>query len=608
MLQGVFRTKEKAAPDPLKALPASERKAVEDVKRKYRKNDGVPRTAQQSIPFERMFPDGICRVREGYYTKTLEFKDINYQLAQPEDKKAIFEEYCSFLNFFDSSVSIQLSFMNMSTDTEEAEKRISIRDRGDGFDDVREEYSGMLKNRFSEGNNGLTKTKYLTFGIHADSLKEAKPRLTHIQNDVINNFKSMDVIAEPLDGVQRLKLMHDMFHMADTERFILRPEELVSSGLSVKDFIAPTSFSFPNGRTFTCGSMTGAMSFLEMNAADLNDEFLKKILDMESGQIVTMHIRSIDQTDAVKNVKHAITELDRSKIEEQKKAVRSGYDMDIIPSDLASYGTDAKALLKELQKQNERMFMVTFLIMSTGSNGKWYQITIPEKDGYVYSKYLDVIESASSDPAVSRDELLQSLMFVLENMDKEQQPAGHTPDGNMNLLDDIGPTTGEGQQFVTMTSKNGNYFYLIIDRDDKGNETVHLLNQVDEKDLLDLMEDDEAAYYEEQIADKKQKAADAKAKPERLGEELKETQVAKDTESAETEDDSETPEDPASVKETGKSKIIRVVILLAALGGCGYWLVKKMKKNKLAKKEANAPDVDDYAGEELAIPVDDTEE
>ena len=133
----------------------------------------------------------------------------------------------------------------------------------------------------------------------------------------------------------------------------------------------------------------------------------------------------------------------------------------------------------------------------TGSDGKWYQITIPEKDGYVYSRYLDVIESASSDPAVSRDEFLQILMFILENMDKETEPTGLTPEGNMNLVDDIGPTTGEGQQFITMTSKNGNYFYLIIDRDDKGNETVHLLNQVDERDLLDLMEDDEVAYYEE---------------------------------------------------------------------------------------------------------------
>lgn len=243
----------------------------------------------------------------------------------------------------------------------------------------------------------------------------------------------------------------------------------------------------------------------------------------------------------------------------------------------------------------------------TGSNGKWYQITIPEKDGYVYSKYLDVIELASSDPAVSRDELLQILMFVLENMDKEQQPAGLTPDGNMNLVDDIGPVTGEGQQFITMTSKNGNYFYLIIDRDDKGNETVHLLNQVDERDLLDLMEDDEVAYYEEQIADQKQQAVDAKAESEKLTEELKEAQAVKDSESTEpggTETDPETPEDPATAKKTGKSKIILVVILLAALAGCGYWLVKKMKKNKLAKKNISAPDVDDDADEELSIPID----
>ena len=247
----------------------------------------------------------------------------------------------------------------------------------------------------------------------------------------------------------------------------------------------------------------------------------------------------------------------------------------------------------------------------TGSDGKWYQITIPEKDGYVYSRYLDVIESAGSDPAVSREELLQILMFVLENMDKEQQPAGLTPDGNMNLVDDIGPVTGEGQQFITMTSKNGNYFYLIIDRDDKGNETVHLLNQVDERDLLDLMEDDEAAYYEEQIADQKQKAADAKAESEKLAEELKEKQAEKDSESTETgeiETEPETPVGPAAAKEPGTSKIILVVILLAALSGCGYWLVKKMKKNKPAKKETNTPDVDDDTGEELEIPVDDTEE
>ena len=120
------------------------------------------------------------------------------------------------------------------------------------------------------------------------------------------------------------------------------------------------------------------------------------------------------------------------------------------------------------------------------------------------------------------------------------------------------------------------------------------------------MEDDEATYYEEQIAEQKQQAADAKAESEKLEEELKETQAAKDSESTETKDDPETPEDPAET-ETGKSKIILVVILLAALCGCGYWLVKKMKKNKPAKREVNTRDVDDDAGEELEIPVDDNE-
>ncbi|MCR5406546.1 MAG: ATP-binding protein, partial [Lachnospiraceae bacterium] len=110
----------------------------------------------------------------------------------------------------------------------------------------------------------------------------------------------------------------------------------------------------------------GAMSFLSIDASDISDRMLADFLNMESSQIVTMHVQSVDQNEAIKTVKHTITELDRSKIEEQKKAVRAGYDMDIIPSDLATYGKDAKALLKELQSQNERMFLLTFIIMNTG--------------------------------------------------------------------------------------------------------------------------------------------------------------------------------------------------------------------------------------------------
>ncbi len=338
------------------------RKLIESAKR----YDGIPRTAQQSIPFQRMFPDGICRVRDNYYTKTLQFQDINYQLAQQEDQKAIFEEWCSFLNFFDSSIHFELSFMNMSTDAESFEKNIRIPHQKDEFNPVRNEYTQMLKSQLAQGNNGLTKAKYLTFGIEAESVKQAKPRLEHVQTDLLNNYRRLGVSAKVLNGKERLQLMHSIFHMGDLEKFMFEWDWLVESGLSVKDFIAPTSFGFHGNRVFQMGEVYGAMSYLAITASDLSDQMLKDFLDMDSSQIVTMHIQSVDQTSAIKKVKHTITELDRSKIEEQKKAVRSGYDMDIIPSDLATYGKDAKALLKELQSQNERMFLLTFLVMNIG--------------------------------------------------------------------------------------------------------------------------------------------------------------------------------------------------------------------------------------------------
>lgn len=347
-------------------LTRDEQKQVRKIISDARKNDGVPRTAQQSIPFDRMFQDGICRVGQDYYTKTIQFQDINYQLALQEDKTEIFEEWCAFLNFFDSSVHFELSFMNMATDADAFGRSIAIPHKKDEFNDIRDEYSNMLFRQMEAGNNGLTKTKFLTFGIHADSMKSAKPRLTHIETDILNNFKRLGVIVKTLNGRERLELMHQQFHMGDTDKFNFDWKYLVGSGLSVKDFIAPSGFAFPNGRKFQMGSLYGAMSFLSIDASDISDRMLADFLGMESSQIVTMHIQSVDQNEAIKTIKHTITELDRSKIEEQKKAVRAGYDMEIIPSDLATFGKDAKALLKELQSQNERMFLLTFLVMNTG--------------------------------------------------------------------------------------------------------------------------------------------------------------------------------------------------------------------------------------------------
>ena len=311
-----------------------------------------------------MFPDGICRVTDTYYTKTIQFQDINYQLSQNEDKTAIFDGWCDFLNYFDASVHFQLTFLNMAANKDTYGTQITIPLRGDEDDAIRTEYTQMLRDQLAKGNNGLIKTKYLTFGIDADGMKTAKPRLERIETDVLNNFKRLGVAAEPLNGTDRLRLLHDMLRIDDPAPFRFSWDWLAPSGLSVKDFIAPSSFEFAKGNYFGIGQKRGAVSFLQILAPELNDRMLADFLDMESSLIVTMHVQSVDQVSAIKTIKRKITDLDRMKIEEQKKAVRSGYDMDIIPSDLATYGAEAKKLLQELQSRNERMFLLTFLVLN----------------------------------------------------------------------------------------------------------------------------------------------------------------------------------------------------------------------------------------------------
>ena len=349
-------------------LSRADRKQIEAAIAKAKNTDKRHKSAQDSIPFQRMFPDGICRVTDNYYSKTVQFQDINYQLNQNEDKTAIFDSWCDFLNYFDSSIHFQLSFVNLAANKDSYAQTIAIPPRADAFNQLRTEYTKMLQTQLARGNNGLVKTKFITFGVEADNLKTAKPRLERIEIDILNNFKRLGVQAEPLNGHDRLKLMHDVLHMDEQEPFRFSWDWLAPSGLSVKDFIAPSSFEFRTGSSFAVGKKYGRASFLQILAPELNDRMLADFLDMESSVIVSMHIQSVDQVKAIKTIKRKITDLDKMKIEEQKKAIRAGYDMDIIPSDLATYGNEAKKLLQELQSRNERMFLLTFIILNTAGS------------------------------------------------------------------------------------------------------------------------------------------------------------------------------------------------------------------------------------------------
>ena len=338
-------------------------------KAKKQKNANKHRalSAQQTIPYIAMHPDGICQLPGGLYTKTLEYEDINYAVASTEDQTAIISGWSACLNYFDSSLPFQLSFVNRRSRNANRYK-VNIPAQEDDFNSIRGEYVEMLKGQIAKSNNGIERYKYITFGLPAEGVAEARPRLERVEADVMGNLHRLGVQSEPLSGRDRLALLHSQMHPGNREPFRFAWKDIPKHGLGTKDYIAPDSFDFRDSRTFRVGRYWGAASYLQILASELSDKLLAEILELDAELTVTMHIQTVDQLKAIKTIKGKISDIGRMKAEEQKKAVRAGYDMEILPPDLITFSKDAAELLADLQSRNERMFLLTFTVVNMAPN------------------------------------------------------------------------------------------------------------------------------------------------------------------------------------------------------------------------------------------------
>ena len=175
-------------------------------------------SAQQTIPYIAMHPDGVCQLPGGLYSKTLEYEDINYSVASTEDQTAILSGWSSCLNYFDSSLPFQLSFINRRT-RDCSRYQVNIPEAEDKFNSVRTEYTGMLKRQIARSNNGIERSKYITFALPAGDVGEARPRLERVEADVMGNLKRLGVPSGPMDGKDRLALLHSQLHPGSRDVF-----------------------------------------------------------------------------------------------------------------------------------------------------------------------------------------------------------------------------------------------------------------------------------------------------------------------------------------------------------------------------------------------------
>ncbi len=317
---------------------------------------------EDTLPYLKMYKDGICRVSKNHYNKMISFEDINYKLALEDEKDIIFNQFANFLNSFDSTTSVQFCFANETGRNKESEKAIKIPPKDDGFDFLRTEYRTMLKDQLAKGNNGIKKSKYIIFGVDAENFKQAKTNLERIEMNAIDLLSGMGVRTTSLKGEDRLKVLHDL--MRPDEEFKETWNDIVEKKQGTKIHVAPHKMNFKPKEYFKMDDYICSVGYMQILANELSDEILSDLLELNGNLIVSFHIKAIDQLEAIKIVKRKNTDVQKMTIEEQKKAVRAGYDMDIISSDLSTYAGNMDFLLKELLARDEKMFIVSICIMT----------------------------------------------------------------------------------------------------------------------------------------------------------------------------------------------------------------------------------------------------
>lgn len=345
----------------------------------------IPQSIQDAIPYDAMYKSGVSRTGRRFFSKALIFADINYQLAQEDEQARVFEWWCRFYNYFGPSTPFQLTCSCRLGNQKDLRKSIDIPPRGDEFDPIRKEYADFLKGQMAKGNNAIIQERILSFGTVADDVQTAVHQLEAIQRDIIANFRRIGVMSYPLNGTERLKTLFAAFHPDGRRKLRFSYADMMHSGLSTVNYVAPMSFDYEKDR-FRIGRTWGAVSYVSIQASELSDQLVSDLLNAEIPITLNMHVQPIDQPKAIKKVKQALTDVNAMKIDEQKKSFRAGYDMSILPPDIETYGDAAKELLQSLQFHDERMFLVTITLINTAESRVKLEQNIKKTDG-ILNKY-----------------------------------------------------------------------------------------------------------------------------------------------------------------------------------------------------------------------------
>lgn len=357
------------------------RKKSEKALRKKAKMLIIPKTAQQTIPYFRVYPEsGVIETKPGVFSKGYLLQDINYTSAKDEEQTEIFLKFAEFMNTFDPTTKFQfvISQQNLNLDQLESEAMMPL--SGDGHDALRAESNDEIRTQLRVGRNNLIKNKYLFISRTEESYEAALTSFSRLDGEIVQNFKRVGgAVAEPMTSAKRLELLHDIYNPDSVGLFgnnmiydangklVFSPENfsfdiLRRMGLSTKDMVAPESFTFRADHGMVGNQYFRAL-FMKSYPQSIRDTILKSLTDIDCKLVVSIIYDPINPEDALRMAKNDIVNVNSNLIEKQKTASKSGYSVDLINPELKSAAEEANNLRSDLTEKSQKLFYQTLVIV-----------------------------------------------------------------------------------------------------------------------------------------------------------------------------------------------------------------------------------------------------
>lgn len=350
------------------------KKAEKEKKQKKKEVKKVPRTVQQTIPYESVYTNGIFKVGPGKFSKTYRLSDANFDIAEELEQANMYLDYEGFLNSIDVNMTAQITIYNRSVAQEVVKNRVLLKPKPDALNEFRDEYNTILTEKMSEGRNNLQKDKYYTVALDSPSIEEASVAFRRIDSDVNSKISRINKKeTPPLSVEQRLDVLYDIFHENVEFPFYKKVEGLLNgdgkldlkslnaAGLSTKDLIGPDGMSF-HSDYFTIGELYGRSLFLDNLPTIMNTNILNDISNLPCNMIASVIYRPIPTDKASLMVKHQITNINENVVRAQKKAAQGNYSQDIMPSELKRAQAEAENLRADMQSRNQKLFYVCIVV------------------------------------------------------------------------------------------------------------------------------------------------------------------------------------------------------------------------------------------------------